>query len=102
MLKRQAECYREVIVPGLAEHGVFLRNWSELSPGQQEEAGRYFDSNLSPALTPLVIDPVHPFPVSLQPVDFTGVSAAGCAQRRIDVCPCKDSRCAQTVGQPDR
>lgn len=62
MLKRQAECYREVIVPGLAEHGVFLRNWSELSPGQQEEAGKYFDSNLSPALTPLVIDPVHPFP----------------------------------------
>ena len=62
MLKRQAECYREVIVPGLAGHGVFLRNWSELSPGQQEEAGNYFDSNLSPALMPLVIDPVHPFP----------------------------------------
>ena len=62
MLARQAECYREVIIPGLAEHGVFLRNWSELTPGQREEAGRYFDSNLSPALTPLVIDPVHPFP----------------------------------------
>ena len=62
MLERQAECYREVIVPGLAEHGVFLRNWSELTPAQQEESGRYFDSNLSPALMPLVIDPVHPFP----------------------------------------
>jgi len=62
MLERQAECYRNVIIPGLAEHGVFLRNWSELTPGQQQEAGTYFDSNLSPALTPLVIDPVHPFP----------------------------------------
>jgi polyphosphate kinase len=51
-----------VIIPGLAEHGVFLRNWSELTPRQQEEAGKYFDSNLSPALMPLVIDPVHPFP----------------------------------------
>jgi len=61
-LQRQAQCYREVIVPGLAKHGVFLRNWSELTAGQRDEAGRYFDSNLSPALTPLVIDPVHPFP----------------------------------------
>ena len=61
-LQRQAECYREIIVPGLAEHGVFLRNWSELTEGEREEAGRYFDANLSAAMTPLVIDPVHPFP----------------------------------------
>jgi polyphosphate kinase len=61
-LHRQAECYRQTIVPGLAEHGVFLRRWNELTPGQQEEASDYFDSELSPALTPLVIDPVHPFP----------------------------------------
>jgi polyphosphate kinase len=61
-LQRQAECYRHVIVPGLAEHGVFLRPWSELTPHQQEEANKYFQSEVSPALTPLVIDPVHPFP----------------------------------------
>jgi polyphosphate kinase len=61
-LERQAECYRQVIIPGLAEHGVFLRSWSELTPRQQEEASKYFQSEVSPALTPLVIDPVHPFP----------------------------------------
>ena len=61
-LQRQAECYRHVIVPGLAEHGVFLRSWAELTPHQQEEASKYFQSEVSPALTPLVIDPVHPFP----------------------------------------
>lgn len=43
-------------------HGAFLRYWSEMTPRQQEEASSYFDSQLSPALTPLVIDPVHPFP----------------------------------------
>ena len=57
LLERQAECYRNVLLPRLAEHGIFLRNWSELTPRQQEEAGRYFDSQVSPALTPLVIDP---------------------------------------------
>jgi polyphosphate kinase len=62
MLERQADCYRKTIIPGLAEQGVFLRYWSELTSRQQEEAGKYFDSQLSPALTPLVIDPVHPFP----------------------------------------
>src|ERR1700744_4579049 len=28
LLERQAECYRKTIVPGLAEHGIFLRYWS--------------------------------------------------------------------------
>jgi polyphosphate kinase len=61
-LQRQAECYRNTIIPGLAEHGVFLRPWNELTARQKEEASRYFQSQVSPALTPLVIDPVHPFP----------------------------------------
>jgi polyphosphate kinase len=61
-LRRQAECYRQTIIPGLAQHGVFLRAWDDLTPEQQEEARKYFKSELSPALTPLVIDPVHPFP----------------------------------------
>src|SRR5579863_7252846 len=28
-LDRQAECYRQVIIPGLADHGVFLRRWDD-------------------------------------------------------------------------
>src|SRR5271157_1559447 len=61
-LRRQAECYRQDILPGLAEHGITLLRWDQLTPGQQDEARDYFESNLSPALTPLVIDPDHPFP----------------------------------------
>ena len=62
MLRRQAECYRGTIVPQLARHGIALRRWDELTPGQKEEAASYFESSVSPALTPLVIDPAHPFP----------------------------------------
>lgn len=61
-LRLQDQCYRQAIVAGLARHGVALRRWDELTPGQQREANDYFDSNLSPALTPLVIDVAHPFP----------------------------------------
>src|SRR5271163_2164602 len=61
-LQRQGACYRTVIVPGLAAHGVYLRCWDELTTAQKNEASKHFDSELSPALTPLVIDPIHPFP----------------------------------------
>src|ERR1019366_5657998 len=53
---------RRNIVPELARRGVFLRRWDELTTAQQEEAEQYFETSLSPALTPLVIDPAHPFP----------------------------------------
>jgi polyphosphate kinase len=58
----QAECFRTAIVPGLASHGIRLRKWDELTNAQQDEAGKRFDSEISPALTPLVFDPAHPFP----------------------------------------
>ena len=61
-LERQAECYLQTIVPGLASHGIFLRKWDQLTAEQQDETGRYFDTEVSPALTPLVFDPAHPFP----------------------------------------
>src|SRR5262245_62602391 len=62
MLRQQAECFCYSIVPALAQHGISLRRWDDLTAGQQLEAGAYFDAHISPALTPLVIDPVHPFP----------------------------------------
>jgi polyphosphate kinase len=62
MLRSQAECYRRAIVPGLAEHGALLRRWDGLTEAQREQAGDYFDNHVSAALTPLVIDPEHPFP----------------------------------------
>src|SRR5271170_2025377 len=60
LLAQQAECYRETIVPGLAAHGVFLRRWDDLTPEQQDEAGQFFEDNISAAMTPLVVDPEHP------------------------------------------
>src|SRR5262249_18949221 len=57
-----ADCYCRHLIPLLAARGIVLRRWEELSRGQQDEARHYFEANVSPALTPLVIDPTHPFP----------------------------------------
>jgi polyphosphate kinase len=61
-LQRQADCYRDRLLPELAANGIHLRTWDDLTGDQKEEAGRYFDSQISPALTPLVFDPAHAFP----------------------------------------
>jgi polyphosphate kinase len=62
LIRQRAECFRSSIVLALASHGIFLRRWDELTPPQQAEASRYFDDSVSPALTPLVIEPGRTFP----------------------------------------
>jgi polyphosphate kinase len=62
MIQQQAGCFRENIVPTLAEHGIFLRHWEDLTRRQKAEANRYFDESVSPALTPLVFESQQAFP----------------------------------------
>ena len=61
-LQLQADCFRNRIVPELESHGIKFACWHELNTAQQEEASRYFEEHVSPALTPLVIEPGHSFP----------------------------------------
>jgi polyphosphate kinase len=61
-LQQQADCYRRQIVPELAAYGIHLKKWDDLTPAHRNEAERYFDAEISAALTPLVFDPAHPFP----------------------------------------
>ncbi|MFZ1325104.1 MAG: polyphosphate kinase 1 [Candidatus Contendobacter sp.] len=60
-LEQQARCYQELL-PRLAEQGLFLVDWQQLNAAQREEASAIFDRDVSPALTPLGMDPAHPFP----------------------------------------
>jgi polyphosphate kinase len=62
LLDLQAHCYREQLLPRLRARGLRLASWDSLTPAQQYELERYFDSHISPALTPLGFDPAHPFP----------------------------------------
>jgi polyphosphate kinase len=62
MLEQQAECYVLVLRPRLAEHGVHLTDWEDLTAEQREELATIFDTEISPVLTPLSLDDAHPFP----------------------------------------
>ncbi|HEX8724283.1 MAG TPA: polyphosphate kinase 1 [Gemmatimonadaceae bacterium] len=61
LLAVQNECLAELL-ERLAEHGVRLVAMDELSAGERAAMDAYFRHEVFPVLTPLVVDPGHPFP----------------------------------------
>jgi polyphosphate kinase len=62
MLADQATAFAGTIRPELARHGIHFLDWPELTEGQRRYAEQYFHRNIFPVLTPLAVDPGHPFP----------------------------------------
>src|SRR5271165_3014543 len=59
---RHARAFSERINPELTEHGIEILRWKELSADERESLGELFAKRIYPVLTPLVVDPAHPFP----------------------------------------
>ncbi len=62
MLRLQADCFEQVIKPELLSNGIHLLKWDQLDDEQRGRASEFFRRNLFPVLTPLAVDPGHPFP----------------------------------------
>jgi polyphosphate kinase len=62
IVSEQDRLWTEELVPQLAEHGIRLLSPSQLSAEQQQLARAHFVDHVLPALTPLAVDPGHPFP----------------------------------------
>ncbi len=62
LLKQQADCWNNDILPSLNQEGLYLLNWSDLYSAEKLWVSAYFHSHLFPVLTPLSVDPGHPFP----------------------------------------
>jgi len=62
LVGRQARCFLREVAPGLAEAGVEMVRWSDLSPVERDRLRDYFRDQVFPVLTPLAVDPAHPFP----------------------------------------
>jgi len=62
LLKDAADLLERGLLPGLAEHGIRIRDWKSLGKAAQERAKAYFRESVFPVLTPLAVDPGHPFP----------------------------------------
>ncbi len=62
MLEVQNRCWREELRPTLAAHGIRFLPFSELTEPDQQQLENYYHEQVRPVLTPLAIDPAHPFP----------------------------------------
>lgn len=62
MLDQRADCLREQLIPKLAEQGIHLLDWEELTEQEQAQANTHFQNNVFPILTPQSVDHSHPFP----------------------------------------
>lgn len=62
LLKQQSELYENMLKPELKRNSIFLLQWEELSAAEKEFARNFFRTQVFPILTPLSVDPGHPFP----------------------------------------
>jgi polyphosphate kinase len=60
--ERHAKLFVEVLEPALSQHGINLLKWTDLSAEEQEALKLEFQTQIFPVLTPLAVDPAHPFP----------------------------------------
>ncbi|WP_461035907.1 RNA degradosome polyphosphate kinase [Streptomyces mayteni] len=61
-MSRHAACYQQSVAPQLATEGIHLLRWPDLTEEEQTRLFSLFRKKIFPVLTPLAVDPVHPFP----------------------------------------
>ncbi|MEU5884099.1 RNA degradosome polyphosphate kinase [Spirillospora sp. NPDC047279] len=62
LVERQSRCLSESVGPALADEGIEVLRWNDLTAEEHHRLGRLFEEQINPVLTPLVIDQAHPFP----------------------------------------
>src|SRR5215471_1340092 len=62
MVREQMRCLGEDIFPALEREGIVVGGYESLSKAERDQADDYFAREVFPVLTPLAVDPAHPFP----------------------------------------
>lgn len=62
VVSQQARYFEETLRPLLSEEGIYVLDYDQLDKAQKKWALHYFEEMVFPVLTPLAVDPSHPFP----------------------------------------
>ncbi len=89
MIETQFRCWREDLIPALAKNGIRFLEVADLQGADRQWVETYYRAQVRPVLTPLGIDPAHPFPQllnkSLNIVVQVEIERNGQPQRRLAV-----------------
>ena len=59
---RHAQVFLDSVRPALAAEGIVIVTWADLTEAERTQLSAYFHEQVFPVLTPLAVDPAHPFP----------------------------------------
>src|SRR5690606_6180340 len=62
LVQRHAQAFEKGVRPALAEAGIRIVAWADLGGEERTRMSEYFTKQVFPVLTPLAVDPAHPFP----------------------------------------
>jgi len=62
LMERQSAIFSKQVLPQLRDEGIDIVHWSDLSVEEKANLQKVFNKKLFPVLTPLAVDPSHPFP----------------------------------------
>ena len=62
LVERLGRCFTDDVLPALAGEGIRLAHWDQIGPDDRAALADYFSKQIFPVLTPLAVDPAHPFP----------------------------------------
>jgi polyphosphate kinase len=62
LVDRQSKTLHDEILPELKKHGIEFVKWEQLDETEQTYVAKLFQDRIFPVLTPLAVDPTHPFP----------------------------------------
>lgn len=62
LVSKQSRVFAEEVRPGLVDEGIEILRWAELSDDEKGRMRTLFSERIFPILTPLAVDPSHPFP----------------------------------------
>ncbi len=62
LMAQQTQCFRSDVLPGLVKEGIDIARWDDLDDAEHGRLRRLFSERIFPVLTPLAVDPAHPFP----------------------------------------
>ncbi|MBM9468086.1 RNA degradosome polyphosphate kinase [Nakamurella leprariae] len=62
LVERHGRCFTESVLPELGRVGVRIVRWSDVRSEDRERLGTLYTDKIFPVLTPLAVDPAHPFP----------------------------------------
>lgn len=84
LLEQQYQCWKNELLPSLADAGIRFINFDALTLRERRWISHYFETYIFPVLTPLAIDPAHPFPTLTNKALYILVSLKQTYSRKKD------------------